>query len=166
MRTLTRSAVLLTLLLGAPGLLAQAPKTERFLLTVDSIMRGPDLVGYPPENLRWSADSQKLYFDWRKPGEEEASTYWVARTGGTPQRLDDAEKKNVAPANGRWDKARRRVLFVDKGDIILLDAGGTRRWITRTTEPESSPRWARNDTAVTYVRDGNLFAAPLDGAGV
>ena len=41
-------------------------------------MRGPDLVGYPPDSLRWSADSQKLYFDWRKPGEEEASTYVVS----------------------------------------------------------------------------------------
>jgi hypothetical protein len=37
-------------------------KDDRFALTVDSIMRGPDLVGYAPEGLRWSADSQKLYF--------------------------------------------------------------------------------------------------------
>ncbi|MEP6918991.1 MAG: hypothetical protein ABJC89_25340, partial [Acidobacteriota bacterium] len=46
-----------------------------FELTIDSIMRGPDLVGWPPTALRWSADSQKLYFDWRKPGEKESSTY-------------------------------------------------------------------------------------------
>src|SRR5215510_4946759 len=104
-----------------------------FELTVDSIMRGPDLVGYPPTGLRWSADSQKLYFDWRKPGEEEASTYAVARDGGTPVKLSDAEKKNVPPANGRWDKAHKRVLFADRGDIVLLDGAGTRRSITRTT---------------------------------
>jgi hypothetical protein len=36
----------------------------RLSLTVDSITRGPDLVGYPPDSLRWSADSSKLYFDW------------------------------------------------------------------------------------------------------
>ena len=129
-------------------------------------MRGPDLVGYPPDGLRWSADSQKLYFDWRKPGEDEASTYVVGRDGGAPAKLTDEEKKNAPPANGgRWDKARKRVLFADRGDIVMLDAGGTRRWITRTTAGEGSPRWARNDTAVTYVRDGNLFIVPLDGAG-
>ena len=128
-------------------------------------MRGPDLVGYPPDNLRWSADSQKLYFDWRKPGEDEASTYVVPRDGGTPARLDEAAKKNAPPANGRWDKARKRVLFADRGDIVILDASGARKWITRTTAGESSPRWAKNDTAVTYVRDGNLFLVPLDGAG-
>jgi hypothetical protein len=41
-------------------------------------MRGRTLVGYPPTNLRWSADSQKLYFEWRKPKEKEASTYVVS----------------------------------------------------------------------------------------
>ena len=47
--------------------------TGTFELTVDSIMRGPDLVGSPPTGLRWSADSQQLYFEWHKPGEREAA---------------------------------------------------------------------------------------------
>ncbi len=42
-------------------------------------MRGPKLVGYPPTGLRWSGDSSRLYFEWRKPGEDEASTWVVAR---------------------------------------------------------------------------------------
>ena len=173
MRILKRSVVLLSLFITAPVLLAQGPpaaradpaKSEKLALTVDSIMRGPDLVGYAPDSLRWSADSQKLYFDWRKPGEEEASTYWVGRDGGTPTRLTDAQKKDIPPANGRWDKARKRVVFADKGDIVMLDANGTRRQITRTTAPEGNPRWARNDAAITYVREGNLFIVPTEGAG-
>jgi hypothetical protein len=169
MRIAQRSAVLLSFVLLAPALAAQQSatpaKTEKFALTVDSIMRGPDLVGYSPDSLRWSADSQKLYFDWRKPGEEEASTYWIPRAGGPPTRLSDDEKKKVPPANGRWDKARKRVIFADRGDIVMLDSSGTRRWITRTTAGESSPRWARNDTAITYVREGNLFIVPIDGSG-
>jgi dipeptidyl aminopeptidase/acylaminoacyl peptidase len=167
MRTTTRGLALLSLFLAGPAVLAQAPaaKSGKLALTVDSIMRGPELVGYPPDNLRWSADSQKLYFDWRKPGEDEASTYWVGRDGGTPTKLDDTQKKNVPPANGRWDKAHKRVVFADRGDIVVLDASGTRRWITRTTAGEGNPRWARNDTAITYVREGNLFVVPVDGGG-
>jgi dipeptidyl aminopeptidase/acylaminoacyl peptidase len=165
MNTVKRYAVLLSLCLSAPSLLAQgpAPKTEKFQLTVDSIMRGPELVGYAPDSLRWSADSQKLYFDWRKPREEEASTYWIPKTGGTPAKLSDAERKNVPPANGRWDKERKRVLFADRGDIVLIDGSGARRWITRTTASEANPRWVRNDTAISFVREGNLFVMPLDG---
>jgi dipeptidyl aminopeptidase/acylaminoacyl peptidase len=135
----------------------------RFELTVDSIMRGPDLVGYPPTNLRWAADSQTLFFEWRKPGETEASTYAVGRDGSDLRKLSDDEAKSAPPANGRWDKAHRRVLFVDGGDVVLVDsASGIRRQITRTTGAESNPRWAKNDTHVTYVRDGNLFIVPLD----
>ncbi len=138
--------------------------TSQETLTVDSIMRGPDLVGYPPTNLRWSADSQQLFFDWRRPKEKESSTYVVSREGDGLRKLSDDEIKNVPPANGRWDKAHRRVIFVDGGDIVLVDgAAGTRRHITRTTDAESNPRWARQDTHVTYVSDGNLFIVPIDG---
>jgi dipeptidyl aminopeptidase/acylaminoacyl peptidase len=140
-------------------------RVPAFQLTVDSIMRGPDLVGYPPANLRWSADSQKLYFEWRKPKEKESSTYVVTRDGGDPRRLSDEETRNIPPAIGRWDKAHRRVIFVDGGDIAMVDSiSGTRRQITRTTGSESNPRWARNDTHITYVSDGNLFIVPVDGA--
>jgi dipeptidyl aminopeptidase/acylaminoacyl peptidase len=146
-----------------PALRAQPPsgRADKFALTVDSIMRGPDLVGYPPDGLRWSGDSQKLYFEWRKPGEDEASTYVVRRDGGTPVKLTDDQKKTAPGVNGRWDQAHRRVVFVDRGDIVLLD-GSTRRQITRTTAVETNPRWARHDTAITYVRDGNLFIVPVD----
>src|SRR4051812_1615727 len=145
---------------------APAASGGKFELTVDSIMRGPDLVGYPPTGLRWSADSQQLYFEWRKPGEHEASTYVVGRTGGEPRKLSEDEARNVPPATGgRWDASHKRVLFVDDGDVVMVDAAsGTRRQITRTTGNESNPRWARKDNAITYVRDGNLFAVSLDSA--
>jgi dipeptidyl aminopeptidase/acylaminoacyl peptidase len=143
--------------------LAKSPPKAGFELTVDSIMRGPDLVGYPPTGLRWSADSQKLFFDWRKPGETESSTYVVGRDGAELRKLSDDEVRSIPSPNGRWDKAHRRILFVDGGDVVLVDgARGVRRQITRTTGSESNPRWARNDTHVTYVRDGNLFIVPVD----
>ncbi|HTM26822.1 MAG TPA: alpha/beta fold hydrolase [Vicinamibacterales bacterium] len=164
MRIMTTLVAILCFGVPAPSAPAQPAKTGKFPLTIDSIMRGPELVGYPPDGLRWSADSQKLYFDWRKPGEDEASTYVVGRDGGSPVRLTDDQKKSAPPANGRWDAAHKRVVFTDRGDVVMLDEHGTRRQITRTTAVESSPRWARRDTAVTYVRDGNLFLVPVDGA--
>jgi dipeptidyl aminopeptidase/acylaminoacyl peptidase len=177
MPKVTRSVSLILVLLITPVVFAQhgaqraaehgaQPGTDhKFPLTVDSIMRGPDLVGYPPDGLRWSADSQKLYFEWRKPGEEEASTYVVGRDGGTPVKLTDEQKKSAPPVNGRWDTAHKRVVFADRGDIAMIDERGMRHQITRTTSAESSPRWVRNDTAITYVRDGNLFLVPIDRGG-
>ncbi|MBA2257906.1 MAG: hypothetical protein H0W18_03345, partial [Acidobacteria bacterium] len=144
---------------------AQSAKGARVEMTVDSIMRGPDLVGYPPSGLRWSGDSRKLYFDWRKPGEKESSTYVVDRGGGEPRKLSEADAKNAPPAVGRWDKAKKRILFADAGDIVIFDTTGVRRQITKTAAGEGNPRWARSDTHVTYVSGGNLFLVPVDGSG-
>src|SRR5690349_13012424 len=68
-----------------------------FKLTVDAIMAGPKLVGYPPSGLRWSGDSQRLYFEWRKPEDDETSTWVVSRNGGEPRRLSDEERKIAPP---------------------------------------------------------------------
>jgi dipeptidyl aminopeptidase/acylaminoacyl peptidase len=165
MPKITRFACLTLVLLATPALFAQQGPDHKFALTVDSIMRGPDLVGYPPDGLRWSADSQKLYFEWRKPGEDEPSTYVVGRDGGAPAKLTEEQRKTAPPANGRWDRAHKRVVFADRGDIAFIDERGVRHQITRTTGNESSPRWARNDTAIAYVRDGNLFVVPVGSGG-
>jgi hypothetical protein len=144
-----------------PG--ASAP-ASRFELTVDTIMSGPDLVGFPPNGLGWSAESQQLSSEWRKPGEREASTYAVPRGGGEPRKLTDEESKAVPPApGGRRDADHRRVPFVDDGDIVMVD-GAHRREITRTTAGESNPRWIRRVSQITCVRDGNLFSVSLDGS--
>src|SRR5688500_10128397 len=99
----------------APSPKPQAP------LTVDSIMRGPELVGNPPNNLRWSGDSKELYFEWQMPKEDQAATWVVGRDGGTPRRLTDAERRSAPLANGQWDAKRRRILGVDRGDVVIID---------------------------------------------
>jgi dipeptidyl aminopeptidase/acylaminoacyl peptidase len=144
---------------------AGAPAT--FALTIDSIMRGPKLVGYAPTGLRWSGDSKELYFEWRRPGEEESATYVVGRDGGEPRKVSDEEKKRIPPASGTWDKARRRVLFADQGDLVIFDAvTRTRQQLTRTTAPEGGARWVRDETAVSFTRENNLFVLPLSGGAL
>ena len=146
----------------APPRAGAAAAPGRLTLTVDSIMRGPDLVGYPPSGLRWSGDSRDLFFEWRKPGEKESATYVLSQNTTTPRRLTDEERKLAPPVGGAWDEAHRRVVFADGGDIVVLDTvARTRQQVTRTTAPESGPRWARNDTAVTFVSQNNLFIVPL-----
>ncbi|MCU0249976.1 MAG: prolyl oligopeptidase family serine peptidase [Vicinamibacterales bacterium] len=139
----------------------------KLTLTVDSIMRGPGLVGYPPSGLRWSGDSRDLFFEWRKPGEKDGATYVLSQHTTTPRRLTDEERKLAPPVGGAWDEARRRVVFADGGDIVVLDTvARTRQQVTRTTAPESGPRWARHDTAVTFVSQNNLFIIPLAGGSI
>jgi len=148
----------------ATALVAAAP--AKLELTVDSIMRGPKLVGYPPTELRWSGDSRELYFEWRHPGEDEPSTWVVAREGGPPRRLTDEERKQAPAVDGVWDEAHRRVLSVDDGDVVMVDSvARTRRQVTRTNEKESSPHWARRESHVSFLRGNDVYLVPLDAGG-
>ncbi|HEX7137538.1 MAG TPA: alpha/beta fold hydrolase [Vicinamibacterales bacterium] len=159
------AAIALFLVLGAPA--ARTAPPPKFELTVDSIMRGPKLVGYPQTGLRWAGDSSRLYFEWRRPGDDEVATWVMGGDGGEPRKLTDEQRRSAPPATGgAWDRAHRRVLFVDQGDIVLVDTvEQTRRQITRLTGAEANPRWAKRESAITFTRDNNLFIVPVDGGG-
>ena len=131
-------------------------------------MRGPALVGASPSAVRWSKDSSKAYFTWQKAGDARSSTYVVNRDGSGMRQLTEEEGRNLdVPQAGRPDRAGRRLLNAEGGDLVLYDvASGARSLLTRTAVAETNPRWARNDTAVTFQRDGNLFIMSLAaGAG-
>jgi len=154
-------ALVVTSLAAVPS--AQPPRVPP--LTVDGIMRGPALVGYPPSGLRWSGDSRDLFFEWRRAGDDDTSTWVVGAQGGEPRKLTEDERRSAPPVFGTWDAARRRVLTVQDGDVVLIDTvARTRTPITRTAGPESAPRWARNETHVTFIRENAVFIVPVSGS--
>ena len=149
--------------------------TPPFELTVDSIMRGPALVGYPPGALRWSGDSERLYFEWRPRGEDEPATWEVARAclgaapapGGEDRAnragLTDDERRLAPPADGEWDAAHRRSVGIVDGDVVVVDTvARTRTLITRTAAAEAHARWSDGGRAVTFVRDQGLHRVWID----
>ena len=108
-------------LLAPQYVLAQKQTTpaKPFELTVDSIMRGPRLVGYPPSGVYWSQDSQRIYFRWKQADEprlKEMSLYVVNRDGSGLRRLTDEEAKQAPPANGELSKDKSMTVF---GDFAL-----------------------------------------------
>jgi dipeptidyl aminopeptidase/acylaminoacyl peptidase len=141
-----------------------ATKPVPFTLTVDNIMKGDKLIGSAPTAVRWAPDSSKIYFSWQKPGEDRASTYSVNRNGSDLKQLTPEEVRQIPTApTGRPDRARKRLLAAEGGNIVIYDvATSARRLLVRTAATESSPRWTRNDTAVTFMRDGNLFLMALE----
>src|SRR5215467_2359600 len=90
-----------------------SPPQKPFELTVDSIMRGPGLVGYPPTGVYWSQDSQKVYFRWKQADEprlKETSLYVVNRDGSGLRRLSEEEARLAPPANGELSKDKTKTL--------------------------------------------------------
>src|SRR5262245_27375453 len=160
MKRFALAAVLLIL-----GLSATA---QQFDLSIDSIMRGPGLVGYEPDDLRWSPDGARVYFGWKQyndPLDKDRDTYVVNRDGSGLRKLSDEEKKDAPPANAQWTRDRMRAVFADDGDIYLW-ADSKRRALTQTNDAESGPQWTYDEKRVTFIRANNVFAVDLGNGSV
>ncbi len=165
--------ILCVLSLLAPQLIiAQKapPPPKPFELTVDSIMRGPRLVGYPPTGVYWSQDSQRIYFRWKQADEarlKETSLYVVNRDGSGLRRLTDDEAKQAPPANGELSKDKTMTVFTDEGDVFIYDhVKNQRRQITRTVDAEINAHFTFDQKHIYFTRQGNLYVMALDGGSL
>src|SRR2546421_272599 len=148
----------------------QQTPAKKFELTVDSVMRGPDLVGYAPAGVYWSQDSRRVYFRWKRAGEprlKEADLYVVSSDGTGLRKLTDEEARQAPPAGGELSKDKTLTVFTEDGDVFLYDhAKGERRALTRTVDAESNAHFTRDQRHVYFTRQNNLYRMPLDGGAL
>ena len=145
---------------------AASEPNGKFELTIDNIMRGPGLVGYEPRAVRWSPDSQRIYFQWKRANEsrdKDFDTYVVGRDGTGLKKLTEEEAKNTPPTGGELSKDKKLTLFTEDGDLFIYDnQAGQRRQITRTTDIETNAHFTRDQRRIYFTRSSNLFVLSLD----
>ncbi|MBA3440931.1 MAG: prolyl oligopeptidase family serine peptidase [Pyrinomonadaceae bacterium] len=133
-------------------------------------MRGPNLVGYPPTGVRWSQDSRRVYFRWKRAGEprlKESDLYVVDRDGRGLRKLSEEEARRAPPAAGEVSKDKKLTVFTEDGDIFLHDhARDARQQITRTTETESNAHFTQDQRHIYFTRQNNLYVLALDGGSL
>src|SRR5690242_3571053 len=127
-RAVPVALALLTISQNALLVAAQATKqdaaaaNQKLALTIDTIMRGPALVGYEQTGVRWSPDSQRLYFQWKQynePREKESDTYVVNRDGTGLRKLSEEEARQAPPTNGDRSRDKTQTAFVENGDVYV-----------------------------------------------
>jgi dipeptidyl aminopeptidase/acylaminoacyl peptidase len=153
---------------AAPGLAQPATAKPKFDLTIANIMRGPEVYGREPSQIRWTPDGQWIYFQWLPPGTDWRETpkpYRVrAQAGAKPERVSATQMDSVAPLVTPGALSRDRAWRVTevRGDIWLVDLrASTARRLTQTVGVESGSRFSTDGRSVIFVRDGNAFAIEL-----
>src|SRR6476646_4305034 len=148
---------------------ASAPTASpTFDFTIKGIMRGHDLVGRAPSDVRWSADSRWIYFSWNPPGtdpREPLHPYRVrAAAGAVPESLSVAQMDSAGPLAAAGDLSSDRSMRAVEwnGDIYVVNlrTGKVRR-LTNTLAKETDPHFDRGAHHVFFVRDNNAFAFDL-----
>jgi dipeptidyl aminopeptidase/acylaminoacyl peptidase len=140
-----------------------------FDLTIPDIMRGPEVVGRPPAQVRWSPDGQYLYFQWLPPGtawRETPKPYRVrAAAGAAPEALTPAQADSIEPsiADGALSPDRTRRVVSVRGDLYLvaLPSGRVRRLTHTPGVMETAPRFDSSGQRVFFRRDNNVMAVTL-----
>jgi dipeptidyl aminopeptidase/acylaminoacyl peptidase len=162
-----------TFLFGVSPLVAQGtgapPAAAAFELSIQNIMRGPEVAGREPQNVRFTADGRWIYFTWLEPGTDWRETprpYRVrAAPGAAPERVTQAHMDTVGPllAERRLSRDRRSAAVEYGGDIFVVDLRrGTARRVTETIQPERSPAFDATGRRVFFIRDDNVFSVDLD----
>ena len=140
--------------------------TEKFPMTIESIMRGYALVGHAPSSLRWSEDGSQLTFRWGKADGSKlppTKSYIVNRDG-------TGLKEGTIPApevkeRQRGSKVGYQIAYESGGDIWIRDTfSNSSQNITKTAETESNPVFAQDAQSILFVRGGNLFRYTLSDA--
>lgn len=144
----------------------QARPAGRFNLTIDNIMRGPALVGFEPAQVRWSFDSQLVYFQWKQASdklEAPMDTYVANRDGSGLRKLTDDEVKALPSPGGDTSKDKRYTIYSRDGDIYIYNTvDGKIRQVTKTAEAESNPHFLPDGKRIYFTRANNLFVLSLE----
>jgi dipeptidyl aminopeptidase/acylaminoacyl peptidase len=156
----------LALLLSPP--IIDAQQTPAFDFSIKNIMRGPELYGRPPENLRWSADNRWIYFTWVEAGKdwrELPAQYRVrAVPGAKPERVSIQQVDSTGPrfAQGQRSQSGRLSVVEFNGDIFINDlTTGTTRRVTQTVAAERNPHFSARDDQIFFIRDNNVYSIEL-----
>ena len=143
-----------------------ATPAGKFALTIDNIMRGPNLYGYEPSEIRWSGDGKQIYFQWKQytdPVEKDPDTYVAGRDGSGLRKLSEDEARLAPPASGSATIDKKRTAYARNGDIFVYDSTtGQTRQITKTTEIESDPHFTEDGRSIAFTRANNLYLLSLD----
>ena len=161
-------------LCGLTSLASQQPSAPAaaphgtFDFSIKGIMRGHDLVGRAPTDVRWSADNRWIYFSWNPPGTDwraPLTPYRVrAEAGAAPESLTVVQMDSAGPLAADGDlSANKRLRAVEwGGDIFVVDLRtGALRRLTNTTARERAPHFDKSAHHVFFVRDNNAFSFDL-----
>jgi len=170
--TRVRAAIVIAVISLAVGRSTRLPAQQ---LTVPWIMKGPELVGREPTDVRWSPDGQWIWFRWLPPGSswrQPLAPFRVrAAAGAVPERVSRAQADSAAAivAVGVVNRGRTaKVVGVD-GDMwmVSLPSGAPRRLTQTPTIVEQPLTFDASGTTIYFRRDNAaVMAFDLERGGV
>jgi dipeptidyl-peptidase-4 len=168
----------------APPVQAQAAAPP---LTVERVAALPSIIGTPPATPTWSPDSSMLAFRWNDEGWPFRDIWLVAADGTGLRRLTNLQRTHPQPAppsgaatdalaaqaasrarggisEMRWTPDSRSLLFVWQGELFQVEAAGGDPRPLPLGSGVSDVTLSPDGSRVAFLRDGDLWIWPRNGA--
>lgn len=160
----------LTLLFLLTALTGGALSAQQSLapLTVEKIMQDPKWIGTSPQNVFWSPDNKRIYFDWNPDKADSDSLYYYSVTDKTIVKSGaDTRKIALSQNRGDYNNSRSELVYSQQGNIYLLDLPTARvRQITGTEMPAHDPVFSFGEKRIVYIQGDDLFSWNRDSGTV
>lgn len=141
------------------GLLCGTTVHAQTLAPLEALMQGNDFIGHSPENLRWSADSKQIYFDWKREGKLISDLHFSNTAAAAPKMLSDTEQKDLHLAERVFDQNRQQQAWVKQGQLFYQrNAKAAPIQLTQTIQGVSRPRFSAAGDGLFYQSGGQWFA--------
>ena len=136
----------------------RAASGQDFDLSIRSIMRGAELVGQSPTGVRWSDDSEWIYFNWLPGGNDwyaQRERYRIPAEGGEPELVpeDQLERVGLITRGGFFPTVEDQVPALADGTVtktmVLVGNAGPAMWAVfsrardQATQQLSLDHWTR-----------------------
>lgn len=146
-----------------------ATQSSEFDFSIRNIMRGPELYGREPQNIRWALDGRSLLFRWLEPGarwNEPLKEFRVMVNGGetTPIAVAQPYLDSIAPLyqTGSPSPDGKQSAVAYKGDLYIVEhASGAIRTLTSTVQDEYSPVFGVDGRTVYYASGNNIYSIDI-----
>ncbi|WP_346855137.1 prolyl oligopeptidase family serine peptidase [uncultured Draconibacterium sp.] len=148
--------LLLALVVTAFG---QIQRINRSQLTIEKIMQDPaKWIGTSPENISWSGDGQKIYFDWNPDQDTLESLYSYSLQSKQIEKVPLEEKLHLPGRQVDYSADKSKKVYARNGNIYLYSTkNGTEKQLTNWLERAISPEFVLNDTEIAFIKDNNLY---------
>jgi dipeptidyl aminopeptidase/acylaminoacyl peptidase len=134
------------------------PSHSQQPLSLEEIMMGEYFIGHLPQNIRWSADSKKLYYDKKWTNHSDSiSTYEISIRDTSTALVN--EKMILSADNQVVDHiSHDLLLYSSDGDLFIYSAleDSTKR-LSQNLAPLTPLRFAQDGQSFYYLDNGNIF---------
>lgn len=129
-------------------------------LSVESIMRDPSWMGYFPSAIRWSDDSQKIYFNYNPENNPSDSLYLIElHSSSVFRKVSKEERNNFPPANANSNATKTLRVYSDGNQLFLQTiASKEKKKLIEWPDRISNPVFLLGDSHIVFESRSNMYS--------